>query len=63
MKTKSTTETTETIYTPEEVADLLSVNIATVYRYIKSGKLKATRLGGNGQYRITLNNYNAFINA
>lgn len=54
--------TTEKLYTPEEIATLLQLNIMTIYRYIKQGKLKATRLANGSQYRITESNYNVFIN-
>lgn len=37
------------IYTPLEVSALCGVNQDTVYRWIKQGKLKATKLG---QYKI-----------
>lgn len=33
----------------KQVADMLGVNILAVYSYIKSGKLKAHKLGGNGE--------------
>ncbi len=41
-------------YTPTRVADLLSVNIRTVYRMIRrvDEPLPAVRLKGNGQLRI-----------
>lgn len=38
------------IYTPQEVADLTGVKVLSVYRWIKEGKLKATKLG---QWKIT----------
>ena len=38
------------IYTPQEVADLTGVKILSVYRWIKEGKLRATKLG---QWKIT----------
>ena len=38
------------IYTPQEVADLTGVKVLTVYRWIKEGKLKATKLG---QWKIS----------
>ena len=41
---------TKEIYTPQEVADLVGVKVLTVYRWIKEGKLKATKLG---HWRIT----------
>lgn len=41
---------TQEIYTPEQVAKLLQVDVTTVYRYIKEGKLVASKLGRT--YRI-----------
>lgn len=41
---------TKEIYTAQEVADLTGVKVLSVYRWIKSGKLKATKLG---QWKIT----------
>lgn len=38
-------------YTPYEVAEKLKVSYMTVYRWIRSGKLRATKLGR--QYRIS----------
>ena len=38
------------IMTPDQVADYLQVDRETVYRYIRSGKLNASRLGRS--YRI-----------
>lgn len=32
-------------YTVQELADKLRVNIMTIYRYIKAGKLKAYKIG------------------
>jgi excisionase family DNA binding protein len=32
-------------YTARELADKLGVNVMTIYRYIKAGKLKAYKLG------------------
>jgi len=40
----------ETIYTTEQVAKKLQVSLITVRRYIKSGKLPASKVGRN--YRI-----------
>lgn len=37
-------------YKAEEVAELFQVNIMTIYRYIKAGKLKAYKIGK--EYRI-----------
>lgn len=32
-------------YTAQELAEMLGFNIMTIYRYIKSGKLKAYKFG------------------
>jgi excisionase family DNA binding protein len=40
----------EDIYTTKQVAGLLQVSVITIRRYIKSGKLKASKIGKN--YRI-----------
>ena len=37
------------LYTIQQVADILQVSKKSVYRYIQSGKLKATKIG---QWRI-----------
>lgn len=39
------------VMTPKQVAQLLQINPETVYRYIRQGKLTASRLGRS--YRIT----------
>lgn len=39
--------------TPKEVAALLKVSVATVYRHLRSGALESYRLGGpRGSYRV-----------
>jgi excisionase family DNA binding protein len=45
-----TTERIRDIFTPDQAADYLQVNRETVYRYIREGKLVASRLGR--AYRI-----------
>jgi excisionase family DNA binding protein len=47
-------------YTAQELADKLRVNIMTIYRYIKSGKLKAYKLGKD--FRIDQKEYSRFLN-
>src|SRR3954454_3903900 len=42
------------IMTPDQVADYLQVDRETVYRYIRSGKLEASRIGRS--YRIPRRN-------
>src|SRR4051812_33550461 len=44
------TERTREILTPDQAADYLQVDRETVYRYIRSGKLDASKLGRS--YRI-----------
>jgi excisionase family DNA binding protein len=36
---------------PKETADYLGVSMAVVYRLVRSGRLRAAKIGG--QYRIT----------
>jgi excisionase family DNA binding protein len=47
-------------YTPEELAEILKLNIITIYRYIRSKKLKAYKIGNI--YRIDKETFNNFIN-
>lgn len=42
-----------------QIAELLGVNIVTVRRYIKSGKLKAVLIGK--EYRVEVEDYKKFI--
>jgi excisionase family DNA binding protein len=45
--------------TPEEVADILRINVMTVYGYIQKANLDAVRLGRN--YRISRKDLASFI--
>jgi len=47
-------------YTAEELADKLRVNIMTIYRYIKAGRLKAYKIGK--EFRIDKKEFNGFLN-
>jgi excisionase family DNA binding protein len=47
------------VMTPEQVADLLQINPATVYRYIRQNRLEASRLGRH--YRITRQAVDRFL--
>jgi len=47
------------LLTPQEVADKLQLNLLTIYRYIKSKKILAIRLGRT--YRIAKKDLNIFI--
>ncbi len=49
------------IMTPEQVADYLQLNKDTVYRYIREGKIAASRLGRN--YRILKGDIDVFLMA
>lgn len=46
-------------YTAQDLAEKLGVNIMTIYRYIKAGKLKAYKIGK--EFRIDKNEFNAFL--
>ena len=46
-------------YTPLEISEMLRVNIMTVYRYIRAGKIKAHKIGKD--YRIDEKDYQSFL--
>ena len=46
-------------YTPTEIADKLRVNVMTIYRYIRAGKIKAHKLGK--EFRIDVKEYERFL--
>jgi len=46
-------------YTAQNLAEKLEVNIMTIYRYIKAGKLKVYKLGK--EFRIDKNEFNKFL--
>jgi putative resolvase len=47
-------------YTAQELADILRVNIMTIYRYINAGKIKAHKLGK--EFRIEKKEFEFFLN-
>lgn len=47
-------------YTASDLADKLSVNIMTIYRYIKAGRIKAHKIGRG--FRIDKSEFNKFLN-
>lgn len=47
-------------YTAEDLADKIGVNIMTIYRYIKAGKLKAFKFGK--EFRIEAKEFENFLN-
>lgn len=46
-------------YTAEDLANVLQVNIMTIYRYIKAGKLKASKIGK--EFRIQKAHFDQFL--
>lgn len=46
-------------YKAEDLAELLEVNIMTIYRYIKAGRLRAYKLGR--EFRIDKVEFNKFL--
>jgi len=47
-------------YTAQELANVLQINIMTIYRYIKAGKIKAYKIGK--EFRIDKDEFNQFLN-
>jgi len=47
-------------YKAEDLARKLKVNIMTIYRYIKAGKLKAYKIGK--EFRIEAKEFKNFLN-
>jgi excisionase family DNA binding protein len=47
-------------YTAKDLADKLSVNIMTIYRYIKAGKLRAYKIGK--EFRFDKEEFQNFLN-
>ena len=45
--------------TARETADVLKVNIMTIYRYIKAGKIKAYKIGK--EFRIEKKEFEKFL--
>jgi len=46
-------------YKAEDLAKLLEVNIMTIYRYIKAGRLKAHKIGR--EFRIDKTDFSTFL--
>jgi len=46
-------------YTAKEVADMLKVNIMTIYRYIKKGRIRAHKIGKD--FRIDKREFERFL--
>ena len=56
----TSTKTKKEFYLVEELADALRVSNMTIYRYIKSGKVKAYKIGK--EFRIDKNEFQGFLN-
>ena len=52
--------TNKEFYTAQDLADKLGVNIMTIYRYIKAGKLQAFKFGK--EFRIETKEFESFLN-
>lgn len=48
------------VFTPDEVAKILKVNSDTIRKYIREGKIPASKIGNT--YRITSKNITDFLN-
>ena len=48
-------------YTAQNLADKLGVNIMTIYRYIKAGRLKAYKIGK--EFRIEKREFQRFLDS
>lgn len=46
-------------YTAQELADKLRVNVMTIYRYIKAGKLRTYKIGK--EFRIDAKEFKKFL--
>jgi excisionase family DNA binding protein len=49
----------EQLYTPQEVADYLKVDVRTVYRWLREGELNALRF--RREYRISETDLRGFL--
>ena len=49
----------KSFYKAEDLAKLLEVNIMTIYRYIKAGRLKAHKIGRD--FRIDKSEFQSFL--
>lgn len=52
--------TQKEFYTAKELAEKLRVNIMTIYRYIKAGKLRAYKM--SKEFRIDKKEFGRFLN-
>lgn len=55
----SMTQLKPEFYRAEDLAEILKVNIMTIYRYIKSGKIEAHKIGK--EFRIDKKSFDDFL--
>lgn len=60
MKTTDKNVSEIKLYTLEELTDMLNVTVYTLRNYVKSGKLKAAKIGG--KWRVSEENLKKFVN-
>jgi excisionase family DNA binding protein len=58
-QTKAMTVKEKPFYKAEDLAEMLEVNIMTIYRYIKAGRLKAYKIGR--EFRIEKSEFQSFL--
>ena len=51
----------EKLYTPEQIAQLLQVNVVTVHRWLRDGKLKSVKLGR--LWRVSSEDFDEFVHS
>lgn len=51
----------QAFYTPTKLAELISVNVMTIYRYIKAGRITAHKIGK--EFRISRAEFDRFLKA
>ena len=51
----------ERFYTPEQIAQLLQVNVVTIHRWLREGKLKSIKLGR--LWRVSKENLEEFVHS
>ena len=54
-------DNTPVMYRPQEIAERCQVSTRTVMRAIRSGQLRASRLGARGAYRVRPEDLEAWI--
>jgi acetyl-CoA synthetase len=51
----------ENFYTPEQIAQLLQVNVVTIHRWLGDGKLKSVKVGS--LWRVSAKNLEEFVHS